>query len=806
MAEKKYAVPEILAILPVRDTVLFPGAVLPLTVGRESSLALVNSLEGEEKLLGVVAQLDPRVEDPAAADLHKVGTLAKVHKTVKMPNGNVVIFLEGLQRVNVLELIGLRPFLRARVESQPEITGDVDAELEALQRNAQDLFRDVVSHSPQLSDDLQSVAMNIDDPGRLADFIAGTLPSLSTLLRQELIETPSVRKRLEMLIRELSKELEVLELRSKIHEQVQEQVGQNQREYLLREQMKAIQKELGESDDSTQEIDELRKKVDEAGMTAEAKKECDRELKRLAKMTPASAEYMVSRTYLEWMTSLPWAKSSGVSEIDIAKGKQILDEDHYDLAKVKERILDYLAVKKLQPGMKGPILCFVGPPGVGKTSLGKSIARSLGRKFVRIALGGMHDEAEIRGHRRTYIGALPGQIIQGLKRAESNDPVMMLDEVDKLGRDFRGDPSSALMEVLDPEQNNAFRDHYLDVPFDLSKVLFIATANWMDPIPEPLRDRMEIIELAGYTGEEKVHIAHKYLIPKQAQEHGLKVGEQIEFSDEALREIIHSFTREAGVRNLEREIATITRKQARKLAEGHTEKMVVTPEIVREYLGVPKFRAEKEVVERVKKPGVAVGLVWTPVGGDIVFIEASRMRGGKNFTKTGQLGDVMQESMTAALTWVRSHAEEYGIDPNFFQKSDIHIHVPSGGVPKDGPSAGAAMVTSLVSLLTGRPVRDRLAMTGEMTLSGIVLPIGGVKEKVLGAKRAGIKEVLLPADNEPNAVADLPPDILGDMKITYVRNLDEVLEHALSKEAVAPPIVPEPKPKSLGPQRPRAIH
>jgi len=808
MAEKKYTVPEILAILPVRDTVLFPGAVLPLTVGRESSLALVNSLEGDEKLLGVVAQLDPRIEDPAAADLHKVGTLAKVHKTVKMPNGNVVIFLEGLQRVNVLELIGLRPFLRARVEAQPEITGDVDAELEALQRNAQDLFRDVVSHSPQLSDDLQSVAMNIDDPGRLADFIAGTLPSLSTLLRQELIETPSVRKRLEMLIRELSKELEVLELRSKIHEQVQEQVGQNQREYLLREQMKAIQKELGESDDSTQEIDELRKKMEEAGMTVEAKKECERELKRLAKMTPASAEYMVSRTYLEWMTSLPWAKSSGVSEIDIAKGKQILDEDHYDLAKVKERILDYLAVKKLQPGMKGPILCFVGPPGVGKTSLGKSIARSLGRKFVRIALGGMHDEAEIRGHRRTYIGALPGQIIQGLKRAESNDPVMMLDEVDKLGRDFRGDPSSALMEVLDPEQNNAFRDHYLDVPFDLSKVLFIATANWMDPIPEPLRDRMEIIELPGYTGEEKIHIAHKYLIPKQALEHGLKVGEQIEFSDESLREIIHSFTREAGVRNLEREIATITRKQARKIAEGSLEKMQVTPEIVREYLGVPKFRAEKEVEERVKIPGVAVGLVWTPVGGDIVFIEASRMRGGKQFTMTGHLGEVMQESMTAALTWTRANAERYGIDPDFFRKQDIHIHVPSGGVPKDGPSAGAAMVTALISLLTGRPVRDRLAMTGEMTLSGVVLPIGGVKEKVLGAKRAGIKEVLLPADNEPNAVADLPPDILGDMKITYVRNLDEVLEHALSKNAVAPPIVPQPEPKQkrVGPESPRAIH
>ena len=808
MAEKKFVVPEILPILPVRDTVLFPGAVLPLTVGRESSLALVNALQGEEKMLGVVAQLDPRVEDPAAADLHKVGTLAKVHKTVKMPNGNVVIFLEGLQRIQMVDLVGLRPFLRARVQAEPDIIGEADTELEALQRNAQDLFRDVVSHSPQLSDDLQSVAMNIDDPGRLTDFIAGTLPSLSTLLRQELIETPSVRKRLESLIRELSKELEVLELRSKIHEQVQEQVSQNQREYLLREQMKAIQKELGESDDSMQEIDELRKKVEEAGMTAEAKKECDRELKRLSKMTPASAEYMVSRTYLEWMTSLPWSKSSGSSEIDIAKGREILDEDHYDLQKVKERILDYLAVKKLQPGMKGPILCFVGPPGVGKTSLGKSIARSLGRKFVRIALGGMHDEAEIRGHRRTYIGALPGQIIQGLKRGETNDPVMMLDEVDKLGRDFRGDPSSALMEVLDPEQNNAFRDHYLDVPFDLSKVLFIATANWMDPIPEPLRDRMEIIELPGYTGEEKLHIAHKYLIPKQTAENGIKAGEQIEFTDEGLREIIHSFTREAGVRNLEREIATITRKQARRIAEDKTEKMVVTPEIVREFLGVPKFRTEKEVEERVKRPGVAVGLVWTPVGGDIIFIEATRMRGGKQFTMTGHLGEVMQESMTAALTWTRANGERYGIDPDFFRKQDIHIHVPSGAVPKDGPSAGAAMVTALVSLLSGRPVKNRLAMTGEMTLSGVVLPIGGVKEKVLGAKRAGITEVLLPADNEPNVVADLTPEILGDIKITYVRTLDEVLEHALQTEALTPPIVPQPEPKQkrVGPEGPRAIH
>ncbi|HUN62495.1 MAG TPA: endopeptidase La [Candidatus Sulfotelmatobacter sp.] len=808
MPDKKHSLPETLPILPVRDTVLFPGAVLPLTVGRESSLALVNSLMGEEKLLGVVAQLDPRVEDPAAADLHKVGTLAKVHKTVKMPNGNVVVFMEGLQRIRVEDLLGLRPFLRAHAVAEPDIIGENDTELEALERNAQDLFRDVVSHSPQLSDDLQNVAMNIDDPSRLSDFIAGTLPSLSTLLRQELLETSNVRKRLEILIRELSKELEVLELRSKINEQVQEQVSQNQREYLLREQMKAIQKELGEVDDAQAEIEELRNKVEQAGMPVEAKKECERELKRLSKMTPASAEYMVSRTYLEWMTSLPWAKSSGAteSEIDIPKAHEILDQDHYDLQKVKERILDYLAVKKLQPGMKGPILCFVGPPGVGKTSLGKSIARALGRKFIRISLGGMHDEAEIRGHRRTYIGALPGQIIQGLKRAETNDPVCMLDEVDKLGRDFRGDPSAALMEVLDPEQNATFRDHYLDVPFDLSKIIFIATANWMDPIPEPLRDRMEIIELPGYTGEEKIHIARKYLIPKQAAEHGIKEGEQLEFTDQGLQEIIHSYTREAGVRNLEREIATLVRKQARRIAEGKTEKMVVTPEVVREFLGVPKYRTEKEVEERVKRPGVAVGLVWTPVGGDIVFIEASRMRGGKQFTMTGHLGEVMQESMTAALTWTRANAERYGIDPDFFRKQDIHIHVPSGAVPKDGPSAGAAMVTALVSLLTNRPVKNRLAMTGEMTLSGVVLPIGGVKEKVLGAKRAGIKHVLLPADNEPNAVADLPPDILGDLKISYVRTLDEVLDLALEKEPIAP-VVPEPEPQQSGVgDSPRAIH
>ncbi|HKD63503.1 MAG TPA: endopeptidase La [Candidatus Acidoferrales bacterium] len=781
MSKPTRVVPQELPILPVRDTVLFPGAVMPLPVGRESSLALLNSLDGTEKLLGVVAQLDPRVENPVGSDLHSVGTLAKVHKMVRMPNGNVVAFLEGLDRIRVAEVIGLQPFIRARVEAQPDLEDQTDAELTALQRNVQELFREVVARSPQLSDDLQTEVMNIDSPGRLADFVSSTLPSLNTMVRQELLETFSVRKRLETLISELTKEREVLELRSKIHDQVQEQVNQSQREFLLREQMKAIQKELGESDDGQAEIEELRKKVEESGMSEDAKKECARELKRLGKMTPASAEYMVSRTYLEWMTSLPWNKTSGTDDINIPKAEEILNEDHYDLVKVKERILDYLAVKKLQPGMKGPILCFVGPPGVGKTSLGKSIARAMGRKFVRISLGGMHDEAEIRGHRRTYIGALPGQIIQGIRRAETLDPVFMLDEVDKLGRDFRGDPAAALMEVLDPEQNSTFRDHYLDVPFDLSKVLWVATANWMDPIPEPLRDRMEIIELAGYTEEEKVHIAKRFLIPRQTKEHGLALGEQIEFTDEALHYLIHSYTREAGVRNLEREIATLVRKQARRIAEGKTEKQIVTPEVIREALGLEKVRLEKEVEERVQKPGVSVGLVWTPVGGDIVFIEASKMRGGKQFTVTGHLGEVMQESTRAALTWVRANAERYGIDPDFFRKIDLHVHVPSGAIPKDGPSAGVAMVTALVSLLTGRPVRPRVAMTGEISLSGIVLPIGGVKEKVLGAKRAGIREVILPSENEPNVKEDLQPEMLEGVQVHFVRTAEEALEIALGK-------------------------
>lgn len=794
MSEQPVFIPEELPILPVRDMVLFPGAWMPLTVGRESSLSLLNSLQTEPKLISVITQLDPRVEEPTVADLHKTGAAARIHKMMRLPNGNVVVFLQGLERVRLVEIVNFRPFLRGRVEVQKDFVGESDAELKALERNVLELFGKVVNMSPQLSDELQTEANKVAEPGRLADFIAGSVPTLSTLIRQELLETFDVRIRLETLLRELTKELEVLEVRAKIQEQVQEQVSQSQREYLLREQMKAIQKELGEYDDTQTEVEELRKKLEESGAPAEAKKECDRELKRLAKMTPASAEYMVARTYLEWMTSLPWTKSSGVEDLNITRAQEILDEDHYDLEKVKQRILDYLAVKKLQPGMKGPILCFIGPPGVGKTSLGKSIARALGRKFVRISLGGMHDEAEIRGHRRTYIGALPGQIIQGIRRAETNDPVFMLDEVDKLGRDFRGDPSAALMEVLDPEQNTSFRDHYLDTPFDLSKVMFIATANWIDPIPEPLRDRMEIIELPGYSEEEKLHIARRYLIPKQTEMHGLK-EDQIEFTDEGLRTLIHNYTREAGVRNLEREIATISRKQARRLAEGKSDKLAVTTDAVRELLGIPRFRTEKEVEERVKRPGVSVGLVWTPAGGDVVFIEASRMRGGKQFTMTGHLGEVMQESMRAALSWVRANGEQYGIDPDFFATQDVHIHVPSGAIPKDGPSAGVAMVTALVSLLSRKPVRARVAMTGEISLSGVVLPVGGIKEKVLGAKRAGITDIILPADNELNVSEDLQPHLLEGITLHYVRTIDQAIEIVFGSPEAAPQTVPIPREK-----------
>ena len=650
-------------------------------------------------------------------------------------------------------------------------------EIDALQRNIKTNFQHVVSLSPLLSDDLQALAMNITEPGRLADFIASSLATLTTSVKQEVLETVDVRSRLDLLNRLLIKEAEVLELGSKIQSQVQSEVGKNQREYFLREQMKAIQKELGEGDDQTKEVEELREKIEAAGMPDGVKKEAKRELDRLSKMPVAAAEYTVSRTYLDWLIALPWAKRTD-EVIDLARTKGVLDADHTGLEKAKDRILEYLAVRKLNPTMKGPILCFAGPPGVGKTSLAKSIANSLDRKFVRVSLGGMRDEAEIRGHRRTYIGALPGQIIQGLRRAESKNPVFILDEIDKLGSDFRGDPSSALLEVLDPEQNNSFRDHYLDVPFDLSEVLFVTTANVLDTIPPPLRDRMEVLELPGYTEEEKLKIAQEHLVAKQIANHGL-MPEMVTFTDESIRLVIRGYTREAGVRNLEREIASLIRKIARRRAEGREEPVTLTRDTVVELLGAPRF-LDEEIEERTKNPGVAIGMAWTPVGGEVLFIEASRMQGGGTLTLTGHLGDVMKESARAALSWFRAHASQFNVDPDFYKSSEIHLHVPSGAIPKDGPSAGVTMAVALASELTGRPVRGDIAMTGEITLSGRVLPVGGIKEKVLAAKRLGVKEIILPRQNDKDVKEDLNEELRRDLTIHLVSTIDEAVLLALT--------------------------
>jgi len=782
-----------LPVLPVRDTVLFPHAVLPLTVGRESSVQLINSL-GEDKTIIVVAQREARVDAPQPTDLYTVGTSAVVHKVVKMPNQSLFVFAEGLERVKLGEFTQLTPFMYAHYSALPEGAAPAaTSQIEALQRNVLTLFQQIVAGSPTLSDELSTVAMNIDEPGRLVDFIASSLPSLSTPDKQDTLETLDVHVRLEKINQHLAKELEVQQLRNKIQSEVQDRVQQTQREYYLREQMKAIQKELGEQDEGQRDVEDLKKKIEEAGMPDEVKKEALKELGRLSRMSPMAADYSLTRNYIEWLAVLPWAKTSG-QEIEIPKAKEILDHDHYDLEKVKDRILDYLSVRRLKPNMKGPILCFVGPPGVGKTSLGKSIARALGRKFTRLSLGGVHDEAEIRGHRRTYIGALPGQIIQGIRRAETKDPVFMLDEIDKVGRDFRGDPASALLEALDPEQNSTFRDNYLDVTFDLSKVLFITTANMLDPIAEPLRDRMEIIELQGYTEEEKVHIAFQYLIPRQIDENGI-TPEQIEFPEEAVRYVIRHYTREAGVRSLERTIGTICRKQARRLAEGKTEKLIVNKEIIQEFLGGIKIRSEGEIAERTERPGVAVGLAWTPAGGDVLFVEANAMKGKGGFTMTGQIGQVMQESMQAALTWVRSNADRLGVAEDFFANHDIHIHVPAGAIPKDGPSAGVTMATALVSLLTKRRITPLIAMTGEITLSGNVLPVGGIKEKVLAAKRAGVRDVILPAENKMNVEEDLTPEQLENLTVHYVKTIDEALQVSLPAIAEGPAakIIPPPK-------------
>ena len=766
----------LVSVLPVRDTVLFPHAVLPLTVGRESSIQLIESL-GEERSIVVVAQLDPRLDSPQPADMHAVGTLATVHKVVRMPNQSRFVFTEGTERVRLVRYTQTEPFMVAEVETLEDTAPAATASVEALVRNVIGQFQQIVAESPTLSDELRTIAANIEEPSRLVDFVASSLPFLTTDDKQQLLETASIGTRLELLNQHLAKEIEVQQLRTKIQTEVQDQVQQSQRDYYLREQLKAIQKELGEQDEGQRETDELRQKIEAAGMPEEVKKEALKELARLSRMSPMAADYSLTRNYIEWLALLPWAKSSG-SKIDIGKAKEILDEDHYELKKVKDRILDYLSVLQLKPDMKGPILCFVGPPGVGKTSLGRSIARALGRKFQRVSLGGMHDEAEIRGHRRTYIGALPGQIIQSIRRAETNDPVMMLDEIDKLGRDFRGDPASALLETLDPEQNNTFRDNYLDVPFDLSKTLFICTANMLDTVPPPLLDRMELIFLQGYSEDEKMHIAFRYLIPRQIKENGIS-AEQIEFPEDAVRYIVRHYTREAGVRKLEQTLGTVCRKQARRVVEGNTEKLIVTRDVVKEFLGGIQVRVDTEVAERVKRPGVAVGLAWTAAGGDILFIEANKMKGKGNFAMTGQIGEVMQESMQAALTWVRSNAASLGLAEDFTKEMDLHIHVPAGAIPKDGPSAGVTMTTVLVSLLTDTPVRPLTAMTGEITLSGNVLPVGGIKEKFLAARRAGIQTIILPAENLQDVEEDLTPELIAGVTIHYASRIEDVLAVAL---------------------------
>ena len=777
-AEHPVAIPNELPILPLRDTVLFPNSFLPLAVARESSVRLIEDAINGSKLVGVFTQRDASIEEPTQDDMHRIGTATHIHKMFKLPDGSLRLIVQGLSRLQLESVTAVRPYLRARVKPADDTVREEDRlEIDALQRNIKTNFQHVVSLSPLLSDDLQALAMNITEPGRLADFIASSLATLSTAVKQEVLETVDVRARLDLLNRLLIKEAEVLELGSKIQSQVQSEVGKNQREYFLREQMKAIQKELGEGDDQTKEIEELREKIEAAGMPEAVKKEAKRELDRLSKMPVAAAEYTVSRTYVDWLIALPWNKRTD-EVIDLARTKGVLDADHSGLEKAKDRILEYLAVRKLNPTMKGPILCFAGPPGVGKTSLAKSIANSLDRKFVRVSLGGMRDEAEIRGHRRTYIGALPGQIIQGLRRAESKNPVFILDEIDKLGSDFRGDPSSALLEVLDPEQNNTFRDHYLDVPFDLSEVLFVTTANVLDTIPPPLRDRMEVLELPGYTEEEKLKIAKEHLVAKQIANHGL-TAEMVSFTDEAIRLVIRGYTREAGVRNLERELASLIRKIARRRAEGREEAVELTKDTVVELLGAPRF-LDEEIEERTKNPGVAIGMAWTPVGGEVLFIEASRMQGAGTLTLTGHLGDVMKESARAALSWFRAHAAQFNVDPDFYKSSEIHLHVPSGAIPKDGPSAGVTMAVALASELTGRPVRGDIAMTGEITLSGRVLPVGGIKEKVLAARRLGVKEIILPRQNDKDVKEDLNEELRRDLTIHLVSTIDEAVLLALT--------------------------
>lgn len=768
-----FEIPQVLPILPLRNTVVFPQQIIPISVGREKSIKLIEEALSDNKLITLVAQRDGKVEDPRPEDLFRWGTVTSVMKVFKMPDGTQSVMVQGLSRAQLLDYTQVDPFLKALVQAQPEKKVE-GVSIEALIGNIRSLFEQIVGRASYLTPEHVILIANTEDPGRLADVIIWNL-TISTAEKQSVLELIDIKDRLEKLNYILTKELQILELGSKIQTEVQGEINKTQREYYLREQLKAIQKELGEEDERTVEINELRKKIKDAKMPKETTEVAEKELDRLSKMPPAAAEYTVSRTYLDWLIELPWGKGTK-DNLDVKKAQKILDEDHYDLEKVKKRILEYLAVRKLKKDMKGPILCFVGPPGVGKTSLGKSIARALGRKFMRISLGGVHDEAEIRGHRRTYIGALPGRIIQGLKKVGSKNPVFMLDEIDKIGMDFRGDPSSALLEVLDPEQNNSFSDHYLEVPFDLSQVMFITTANLADPILPALKDRMEMLELPGYTEEEKLKIAHKYLIPKQLKAHGLTKS-HIEFKEEATAEIIKSYTREAGVRNLEREIAAICRGVAKEVVEGNTESKAIKKDSVSSYLGSIKFFSE--VAERTSRAGVATGLAWTPFGGDILFVEATKMKGKGDLILTGSLGDIMKESARAALSYIRSKASELKIADDIFSKYDIHIHVPAGAIPKDGPSAGVTLLTCLVSLLTNKLVSNDLAMTGEITLRGSVLPVGGIKEKILAAHRAGIKRVLLPEKNRKD-FDDIPEAVRKQIELCFVSEIDQVLKLGIS--------------------------
>ncbi|MCX5848907.1 MAG: endopeptidase La [Deltaproteobacteria bacterium] len=771
--KNNFNIPEVIPILPLHNVLVFPKTMIPLEVTGNAS-ALVDEAMTKDRLVGLIMSKN-EPEKPGQytrEDLHQIGTCAVILKMAKTAENHTQMFLQGIKRFSIEELIEGKSYQQARVKLIEE-TEVKDLETEALMSNLLSLFDRILKLSPFLPPEFGPMAKSISEAGILADLIASIINAPAEE-KQKILDIADVKHRLKGLTRLVNHQMEVLELGNKIQTKVRDDIDKNQREYYLRQQMKAIRQELGEKDENTVETDEYRKKIDEKDLPEEARKEALRELERLSRMSPASAEYTVSSTYLDWMTALPWNDSTS-DNLDIAKARQILDEDHYGLAKAKKRIIEYLAVRKLKPDSKGPILCFVGPPGTGKTSLGHSIARALERKFVRMSLGGVHDEAEIRGHRRTYIGALPGRIIQGLRRAESNNPVFMLDEIDKVGSDFRGDPSSALLEVLDPQQNNTFSDHYLDVPFDLSRVMFITTANMLDTIPPALLDRLEVIELTGYTQEEKIKIAERYLIPRQLTENGL-TGAQFKLTAKALNTIITGYTREAGVRNLEREIANACRGVAAQIAEGSVTSRTLTEKNIPRYLG--PVRVPTDIDARITKPGIAIGLAWTPVGGDMLFIEATAMRGKKGLALTGQLGDVMKESAAAALSFIRTNAEELGVDSEFFDNMDIHIHVPAGAIPKDGPSAGVTMLTALTSLLTNRKVKKNLAMTGEITLRGAVLPVGGIKEKVLAAYRAGIKTLLLPAWNRKD-IEDIPANVRKNISFHFIKDMMEVVKLAL---------------------------